>query len=476
MPIATSADKTRVVLVPPGSMTVLASFEIANVRHVVRVRGCGWGVMDRCIIIFHRPVTLPGVSGATSALVLYFTYNSFGLTAEERKMVQGKRVLEIEEGVGEKRQKTLGGRAAKVRAREDIRRKLTAPTDVDEVHMLQQGHAARIMTKTVAKFSEVFARYWAGVDPPEAPPHAPLPVSTVTTTPEAEQCVELYVPSTGGTRDNPLRLAMTDEGTALVLLQRHLPQRTYQVFFPEQIEFALCVTFPEDDEGGEDTAAEVDLGEVDQVEGMLVMYRRRKLPPGAAGSSETQVQACKFRVCVAAHLARVQRFFVDAGVKFVPVMATEAEVRALNGLHLCEAREALLEYADGTREIESGPLTGLVYHDVAVHSDGAGVEHESDSDEFDPDAESEEGGGWETSVSYESEDDELEVMERRLRMEARLAQLTTLPGGGAVVDEFKALAGAEQTKARLGALVAAAGLAMPSVSGSDEGSESSSDE
>lgn len=371
-----SADKKSVVFYAQDGEDDDVVVPLTNVRHLIRVNGYEWRALDRCVVVLHEKMVVPGVTGETIMLVVYFNATSIGVTTKQRELLQGKRLLEAEDAGPSKRQRTLAGRLARSIASSRIKNEVSRRCEIDESLLLKMGHVSEVMNNIV----EVFQTICPGVS-----------LSTVTATEPMATALPLYVPGAEERADDPFRLVVSDDGALLVMLRRTPPARHQSVVFASDVEFLLV---------GEDVTDESDDGSVDLEQtdraNMYAVVLRRKEDGGVAHRV--------FQFGFEAGANAVVQMLAFAAHNEIPHFATIApltRVLALDLAAVCEA--APIDLAPDGETVLSGPLAGLVQNVPATQSDAGYSESDDDTAS--------------SSVEYDDAEDELDKLEGALAQE-----------------------------------------------------------
>lgn len=446
-------------------------FEPSNLRHIIRVNADGIGRLDRLILLFKTPVMIPSIGKASPFIMLFYTYESMGLTDEQRAVVEGsKRQREdggaITGGLGcndantlgeqdepsTKKAKNLDGESTRPgrKARDKAIALMKAPDAGISTITPDKRFKMSTVSQMVSDLVSGFLRMSQASSDDESQ-HAQ--VSHVQMTPDDSTFIQIVDGSVIQQPGDPLRMYASIEDDVLVVTTRaiinflgviHLGDVDYVLLVDPRDQDSQEDEEDEDqEETNDDKDKEIDLNssddegeDLDQGEQVYALFMR------ARDNLIYKKYVFPGILC----LDQLREMLVNAGLAFAGVVAKNDEIENVDLVYLCKNKPQDFEVVDN-RIVGSG-LDGL------QPLSNEFIE-ENPEDGFDSDED----------TVYDESDDELEILESRLNEEEKLVELLKIATDVAmirdqepVIEEFKALPKAERTTQKLQSLLTTTGI------------------
>lgn len=375
----TNLERDPEEVITMEDMRDMIHFEPSNIRAVVEVDGGEVGRPNRVLLIFNESITIPGITQKFFFLMMYFTFETIGISDDERKALEGRK-RELEDSAGspsEKKAKKLDARPSRATKEKALARMRLPDSGINAVtpdKLIKMMTVGKIVDLWVEAFTKASAVAW----PDNEEKHAKL--SHVRLSRSEEEFMQVVEPSIMQQAGDPLCFYSTLEKDMLLLMTRSVINYMGVVMF-EDVDYVLLVdpsnsVHLSEETKKEDTSKEIDLNSdegddpSDQVIAMFVQarpnvgYRRYTFP----GMSQ---------------MLQLREILIKAEIPFAGIETSLENLDNIDFEYLCKEKPQEFVVVDG--KIVDDVFKGLkpLMVDFQVSNNESDIEYDDKEDVLD---------------------------------------------------------------------------------------------
>lgn len=375
----TNLERDPNQIITKEEMRDMIHFEPSNIRAVVEIDGGEVGRPNRILLIFNKAITIPGITQKFSYLLMYFTFETIGISDDQRKALEGRK-RELEDSAGspsEKKVKKLDARPSRATKEKALARMRLPDSGINAItpdKLIKMMTVGKVVDTYVDAFTKASIASWPDNEEKQAKlSHAKLSRSE-------EEFMQVIEPSVIQQAGDPLCFYSSVERDMLLLMTRSVINYMGVVMF-EDVDYVILVdpsnsAHLKEETKKEDNSKEIDLNSDegdDPSDRVIVMFVQAR--PNVANR--------RYTFPGMSQLLQLREILIKAEIPFAGIEASLEDLDNIDLEYLCKEKPQDFEVVDG--KIVDEVFKGLkpLMIDFQVSNNDSDIEYDDKEDVLD---------------------------------------------------------------------------------------------